>query len=154
MPETAVVEYEVGANQHSPLRIASARPRTAGTIRRRRAMAKYEVILVKYPELESPDNLWWTALCPAMQGCVSDGQTREEALMMIADAMAGHLEEEPGWIGVVYDEDRTKAERDATIAECREEGGVTEIHWVEPRYMTEDEVRDNRHLESVESPIA
>ena len=59
-------------------------------------MAKYEVVLVKYPNLDHPDNLWWTAVCLAMRGCVSDGQTREEALMMIADAMALYLEEEPG----------------------------------------------------------
>ncbi len=117
-------------------------------------MAKYEVILVKYPELEPPDNLWWTAICPAMQGCVSDGQTREEALMMIADAMAGHLEEEPGWIGVVYDEDRIRAEKETTLSECREEGGVTEIHWVEPRYMTEEEIRNNPRFEGMVFPVA
>ena len=59
-------------------------------------MAKYEVLLVKYPELERPDNLWWTAVCLAMRGCASDGQTREEALAMIADAMASYLEPAPG----------------------------------------------------------
>ena len=45
---------------------------------------KYEVALVKYPELEPPDNLWWTVVCPTMRGCVSDGLTREEALAMVA----------------------------------------------------------------------
>ncbi len=117
-------------------------------------MAQYEVVLVKYPDLEPPDNLWWTAICPAMQGCVSDGQTREEALMMIADAMAGHLEEEAGWNPVIFDPERTRAEKETTLAECLEEGGVTEIHWVEPRFMTDEEVRNNPRFEGIVFPVA
>ena len=117
-------------------------------------MAQYEVILVKYPNAEHPDNLWWTAVCPAMQGCVSDGQTREEALMMIADAMAGHLEEEPGWVVIIYDEARTKAEKETTLAECHEEGGVTEIHWVEPRFMTDEKIRSNPRFDGIVFPVA
>ena len=117
-------------------------------------MAQYEVVLVKYPDLEPPDNLWWTAICPAMQGCVSDGLTREEALMMIADAMAGHLEEAPGWKPVLFDAERTRAEKEATLAECSEEGGITEIHWVEPRFMTEEEMRNNPRFEGRVFPVA
>ena len=117
-------------------------------------MAKYEVILVKYPNLEPPDNLWWTAVCPAMRGCVSDGQTVEEALMMIADAMASHLEEEPGWVVTVLNEEQTRAEKEITLAECREEGGITEVHWVEPRFMTEEEMRSNPRFADLYDPVS
>jgi predicted RNase H-like HicB family nuclease len=116
-------------------------------------MAKYEVVLVKYPDAEYPDNLWWTAVCPAMRGCVSDGQTQEEALMMIADAMAMYLEPEPGWEIVLLDEEQARVEKETSLAEYHAEGGVTEIHWVEPRFMTEEEIRNNPHLEPIESPI-
>lgn len=116
-------------------------------------MAKYAVVLVKYPELEPPDNLWWTADCPAMAGCVSDGLTREEALMMIADAMASHLEETPDWHGEVFDAERTRAEKENIIAECHEEGGVTELHSVEPRFMTEEEIRNNPRFADLYDPV-
>ena len=115
-------------------------------------MAKYEVVLVKYPELEPPDNLWWTADCPAMAGCVSDGLTREEALMMIAEAMASHLEEAPDWHGEVFDAGRTRAEKEKIIAECHAEGGITELHWVEPRFMTEEEMRSNPRFADLYDP--
>ena len=115
-------------------------------------MAKYEVILVKYPDAEYPDNLWWTAVCPAMRGCVSDGQTRAEALQMIADAMALYLEEGPGWEVVILDAEQTRAEKEITLAECREEGGTTELHWVEPRFMTEEEIRNNPRFAGIVSP--
>ena len=116
-------------------------------------MAKYEVVLVKYPDADYPDNLWWTAVCPAMRGCVSDGQTREEALMMIADAMALYLEPEPGWDAAVFDEEQTRAKKETTLAECREDGGVTEIHWVEPRFMTEEEIRNNPRFDGIVFPV-
>ncbi len=114
-------------------------------------MAKYEVVLVKYPDAEYPDNLWWTVVCPAMRGCVSDGQTREEALMMIADAMALFLEPDPDWVVPLLDAAQTQAEKESTLAECQEEGGITEVHWVEPRFMTEEEIRNSSHLEPIES---
>ena len=116
-------------------------------------MAKHEVVLVKYPELEPPDNLWWTAVCLAMRGCVSDGLTREEALAMIADAMAMYLEPESGRRVVVLDEGQTRAEKENTLAECHAEGGVTEIHWVEPRFMTEEEMRNNPRFEGIVFPV-
>lgn len=116
-------------------------------------MAKYEVVLVKYPELEPPDNLWWTAICPAMRGCVSDGLTREEALAMIADAMASYLEEEPGWKPVVFDAEQTGYEKRVVLAECHEEGGITELHWVEPRFMTEEEMRSNPRFAHLYDPV-
>jgi predicted RNase H-like HicB family nuclease len=116
-------------------------------------MAKYEVVLVKYPDFEYPDNLWWTAVCLAMRGCVSDGQTQEEALMMIADAMAMYLEERPGWEVVILDVEQTQAEKEVTLAEHRQQGGVSEIHWVEPRFMTEEEIRSNPRFADIESPV-
>ena len=117
-------------------------------------MAKYEVVLVKYPNLAPPDNLWWTAVCPAMRGCVSDGQTREEALMMIADAMALYLEPGTSWEVVVLEGAPAQVEKETVLAECHEEGGVTEVHRVEPRFMTEEEIRRyDRHLDPAESPI-
>ena len=116
-------------------------------------MAKYEVVLVKYPDFEYPDNLWWTAVCLAMRGCVSDGLTVEEALMMIADAMALYLEEVSGWEVVILDAEQTQAEKESTLAECQEEGGITEVHWVEPRFMTEEEIRNNPRFADIESPI-
>lgn len=47
----------------------------------------YEVIL--HPDLE--DGGFWVE-CPALPGCASQGDTIEEALEMIKDAMNGHLE--------------------------------------------------------------
>ena len=115
-------------------------------------MAEYEVVLVKYPELEPPDNLWWTAVCLAMPGCVSDGLTREEALAMIADVMAMHLEPEPGRKVVVYDQERVEYEKRVALAEYQERGGKAELHWVEPRFMTEEEMRQNPRFEGMFSP--
>ena len=117
-------------------------------------MAQYEVVLVKYPDLEPPDNLWWTAVCLAMPGCVSDGLTREKALAMIADAMAGHLEEEPGWEVVVYDEKRIEYEKKVALCEYQERGGITELHWVKPRFMAEEEMRNNPRFEGIIFPVA
>jgi predicted RNase H-like HicB family nuclease len=47
----------------------------------------YEVIL--HPDLE--DGGYWVE-CPALPGCASQGDTVEEALEMIKDAIEGHLE--------------------------------------------------------------
>jgi predicted RNase H-like HicB family nuclease len=47
----------------------------------------YEVIL--HPDLE--DGGFWVE-CPALPGCASQGDTVEETLMMIKDAIEGHLE--------------------------------------------------------------
>jgi len=48
---------------------------------------KYEVIL--HPDTE--DGGFWVE-CPALDGCASQGDTVEEALEMIKDAIEGHLE--------------------------------------------------------------
>ena len=47
----------------------------------------YNVIL--HPDLE--EGGFWVE-CPALPGCASQGDTVEEALMMIKDAIEGHLE--------------------------------------------------------------
>ena len=47
----------------------------------------YDVIL--HPDLE--EGGFWVE-CPALPGCASQGDTVEEALMMIKDAIIGHLE--------------------------------------------------------------
>lgn len=47
----------------------------------------YDVIL--YPDLE--DGGYWIE-CPVLPGCASQGDTVEEALEMVKDAIAGHLE--------------------------------------------------------------
>lgn len=53
-----------------------------------RVMGKsYEVVL--NPDLE--DGGFWVE-CPSLQGCASQGDTVEEALEMIKDAITGHLE--------------------------------------------------------------
>ena len=115
-------------------------------------MAQYEAVLVKYPELEPPDNRWWTADCPARAGCVSNGLTREEAQAMIADAMASHLEEATDWHGEVFDAARTRAEKAKIIAECHTDGRITELHWVQPRFMTEEEMSNNPRFADLYGP--
>lgn len=47
----------------------------------------YDVIL--HPDLE--EGGFWVE-CPSLSGCASQGETVEEALMMIKDAILGHLE--------------------------------------------------------------
>jgi predicted RNase H-like HicB family nuclease len=47
------------------------------------------VILVSPPE----NNGWWTIECPALPGCISQGQTVEEALSNIKEAMELWLED-------------------------------------------------------------
>lgn len=53
------------------------------------AKKSYKVIL--HPDLE--DGGFWVE-CPALPGCASQGDTVEEALAMIKDAIIGHLEVE------------------------------------------------------------
>lgn len=48
---------------------------------------KYSVIL----NADTEDGGFWIE-CPALPGCSSQGDTVEEALEMIKDAIAGHLE--------------------------------------------------------------
>lgn len=57
--------------------------RYAVTVRKK----KYQVVL--HPDTE--DGGYWVE-CPALPGCASQGDTVEEALEMIKDAIEGHLE--------------------------------------------------------------
>ena len=42
--------------------------------------------------LERAEEGGYTVSCPALQGCVTEGDTLEEALAMIQDAMKLHIE--------------------------------------------------------------
>jgi len=57
------------------------------------AEGPFEVVLEPQPEGG------YTAYVPDLPGCVSEGQTEEEALAMIRDAMGGYLasRREHGW---------------------------------------------------------
>ncbi len=42
--------------------------------------------------LEPAEEGGYTVLCPALPGCISEGDTREEALLNIKDAIEAYLE--------------------------------------------------------------
>ena len=100
-------------------------------------MATYEVILKRYPPDEGFPNGYWVAVCPSVAGCVTDGESREEALVMVADAIDLCLEDdEPLAVATA------ECEKAATLREASEEGVVIaiETHLVEPRAMTDAEL--------------
>ena len=41
--------------------------------------------------IEQDESGWFIAECPALPGCISQGETRSEALANIQDAIAGYL---------------------------------------------------------------
>ena len=43
--------------------------------------------------IEKDDDGNFLAICPALQGCYSEGTTKEEALEMIKDAIKLHIED-------------------------------------------------------------
>lgn len=100
-------------------------------------MAEYEVILLHYPPDDDMPNDDWVADCPSLAGCVTDGETREEALAMAADVFDFCLEDD-------QPPDAATAEREkaATLREDQEEGMVISIetHLVKPKAMTEEEL--------------
>lgn len=98
---------------------------------------KYEVILKRYPPDDGLPNGYWVAVCPSVRGCVTDGQTREEALAMVADAMDLCLEDDEPLDAATAE--RAKA---ATLEYAHEAGVVIaiETHLVEPRAMTDEEL--------------
>lgn len=53
----------------------------------------WEVVDVKEYEvfLEEAEEGGYTVICPALPGCISEGDTREEALDNIRDAIQGYL---------------------------------------------------------------
>lgn len=98
---------------------------------------KYEVILLHYPPDDDMPNGYWVADCPSLAGCVTDGETREEALAMAADVIDFCLEDDEP-LGVAVAE-REKA---AILRQVQEEGVVIaiETHLVEPKPMTDEKL--------------
>ena len=80
---------------------------------------------------------YWVAVCPALAGCVTDGETREEALAMVADAIDLCLEDDEP-----LDTIAAERQKSTTLREAEEEGEVIaiEIHIVEPKAMTDEEL--------------
>ena len=93
----------------------------------------YEVILI-----ESDDD--FAVLCPGIPGAISQGKDQEEALKMIADAMAMcRMYPLPG------EEDETrreelrelgKAKIAELVAECERDGWQYELHQVTPQLIS------------------
>ena len=69
------------------------------------AVVEFEVVLVK--DDRDPD---YAVFCPSLPGCGSQGDTRTEALEMIADAIQGFLEFSPQPERPPYDKERLIAE--------------------------------------------
>lgn len=42
--------------------------------------------------LHRDEDGWWVVTCPSLPGCVSQGQTRDEALANIREAIQGYIE--------------------------------------------------------------
>ena len=96
---------------------------------------KYEVVLKQYPADEDMPNGYWTAICPSLPCCVTDGETRAEALAMIADAIDLWLvDDEP------LDATETLRQKAATLLEAQRGGIAAETHLVEPQAMTNEEL--------------
>ena len=98
---------------------------------------QYEVILLHYPPDDENSNGYWVADCPSVAGCVTDGETREEALAMAADVIDFCLEDDQP-----LDAATAEREKAATLREAEEEGIVIaiETHLVEPRAMSDAEL--------------
>lgn len=54
--------------------------------------------------IEKDEDGNYLAICPALQGCYSEGSTKEEALEMIKDAIKLHLEDKIENGEVLYEE--------------------------------------------------
>jgi predicted RNase H-like HicB family nuclease len=54
--------------------------------------------------IEKDEDGNFLAICPALQGCYSEGSTKEEALEMIKDAIKLHLEDRIENGEVLYEE--------------------------------------------------
>ncbi len=52
-------------------------------------MKEYEFTVV----IERDEDGRYLALCPALQGCYTEGETEEEACALIADAIKLHVED-------------------------------------------------------------
>lgn len=100
-------------------------------------MEQYEVILLQYPPDDDMPNGYWVADCPSLAGCVTDGETREEALAMAADVIDFCLEDDEP-----LDTAAAEQEKTAALRQVQEEGVVIaiETHLVEPKAMTDEEL--------------
>ena len=100
-------------------------------------MAEYEVILLHYPPDDDLPNGYWVADCPSLDGCVTDGETLEEALALAADAIDICLEDDEP-----LDAAAAEREKAVTLRQVQEEGVVIaiETHLVKPKAMTDDEL--------------
>ena len=98
---------------------------------------KYEVILLRYPPDDGMPSGYWVADCPSVAGCVTDGETRDEALAMAADAIDLCLEDDQP-----LDAAAAQCQKAAMLREVQEEGVVIaiETHLVEPKAMTDEEL--------------
>ena len=98
---------------------------------------EYEVILLYYPPDDDMPNGYWMADCPSLAGCVTDGETREEALAMAADVIDLCLEDDEP-----LDAAAAEREKAVTLQQVQEESVVIaiETHLVEPRAMTDEEL--------------
>ena len=92
----------------------------------------YEVILI-----ESDDD--FAVICPGIPGAISQGKDREEALKMIADAMAMcRMYPLPGEESEARREELRqlgKAKIAELVAECERDGWKYEVHQVRPQLI-------------------
>ncbi len=54
--------------------------------------------------IEKDEDENYLALCPALQGCYSEGSTQKEALEMIKDAIKLHIEDRLANNEILYEE--------------------------------------------------
>ena len=76
---------------------------------------RYEVVLFKTDE-------GYAVTCPALPGCWSQGATRDDALINIADAITLYLD---------YLSEKTESRKESLIQEGKDEGLPVELHNVD-----------------------
>ena len=76
---------------------------------------RYEVVLFKTDE-------GYAVTCPALPGCWSQGATRDDALINIADAISLYLD---------YLSEKTESHKERLIQEGKDEGLPVELHSVD-----------------------
>jgi predicted RNase H-like HicB family nuclease len=63
-------------------------------------MANYEFTIV----IEKDEDGRYLAICPALQGCYTEGETEQEARELIKDAIRLHIESRPSRNEPIYQE--------------------------------------------------